>query len=193
MPAATRDRILEAGARLLWRQGYNGTGVKQIVQEAGAPFASLYHFFPGGKEQLAVEAVRWSGRHYAAVVAGVLVGEDDVVEAVRRGFADAGRTLVTTGYEDACPIATVALETSNTSDPIRLACAEVFDSWIDGLAAWFGSHGAAAADARRLSLTFLMLLEGGFIFSRAGRTTEPLDVAGETMAELTRAATPPRH
>ena len=51
--AATRDRIVDASAELFRRQGYNATGVKQIVTEAQAPFGSLYHFFPGGKEQLA--------------------------------------------------------------------------------------------------------------------------------------------
>ena len=47
-----------------------GTGVKQIVAEAGAPFGSLYHFFPGGKEELGAETIRRSGFLY-----GLLLGE----------------------------------------------------------------------------------------------------------------------
>ena len=45
----TRDRILYATAELFRRQGYAGTGLKQVVAEAQAPFGSLYHHFPGGK------------------------------------------------------------------------------------------------------------------------------------------------
>jgi AcrR family transcriptional regulator len=48
----TRERIVDASAELFRRQGYSATGVKQIVEAAQAPFGSLYHFFPGGKEQL---------------------------------------------------------------------------------------------------------------------------------------------
>ena len=61
MPSETRERILETSGELFRRQGYMGTGVKQIVEEAGAPFGSLYHFFPGGKEELGAETIRRSG------------------------------------------------------------------------------------------------------------------------------------
>ena len=70
MGAETRERILESSAELFRRQGYVGTGVKQIVAEAGAPFGSLYHFFPGGKEELGAETIRRAGRLY-----GLLLGE----------------------------------------------------------------------------------------------------------------------
>jgi AcrR family transcriptional regulator len=49
----TKERLLKAGAQLFGRQGLAGTGIKQILAEAGAPFSSLYHHFPGGKEELA--------------------------------------------------------------------------------------------------------------------------------------------
>ncbi|MEA2309123.1 MAG: hypothetical protein QOI65_1409, partial [Thermoleophilaceae bacterium] len=62
--AGTRERIVDTSAELFRRQGYAGTGVKQIVNEASAPFGSLYHFFPGGKEQLGEEVIRWSGQMY---------------------------------------------------------------------------------------------------------------------------------
>ena len=45
-------------------------------------------------------------------------------------FAGAAEHLVDTDYADACPIATIALEVSSTSEPMRLACADVFESWI---------------------------------------------------------------
>ena len=53
MAAGTKERIVNASAELFRRQGYTGTGLKQVVAEADAPFGSLYHFFHGGKEQLA--------------------------------------------------------------------------------------------------------------------------------------------
>ena len=55
MAAGTRERILGVSAEIFRRQGYEGTGLKQIVTAAKVPFGSLYHFFPGGKEQLGAE------------------------------------------------------------------------------------------------------------------------------------------
>ena len=57
----TRERIVSASADLMCRQGYEATRVKAIVTAAGAPFGSLYHFFPGGKEQLGAETI-FTGR-----------------------------------------------------------------------------------------------------------------------------------
>jgi AcrR family transcriptional regulator len=57
--AATKQRIVDATAECFRRQGYAGTGLKQIATEADAAFGSLYHFFPGGKEELGGEVIRW--------------------------------------------------------------------------------------------------------------------------------------
>ena len=55
MAVTTRERIVEAGAMLFRRQGWSGTGMKQIAAAAAAPFGSIYHFFPGGKDELSAE------------------------------------------------------------------------------------------------------------------------------------------
>jgi len=184
MPAETKDRIVGAGAELFRRQGYTGTGVKQIVAEANAPFGSLYHFFPGGKEQLAAEVIRFSGGMYAQVVVEAIAPAKDPLHLVELFFGGAARHLRETNYEDACPIATVALEVASTSEPLRQATAEVFEAWIAGLAASLRSVGVAEDKSRELSVAMLLSLEGAFVLSRAGRTTEPLEVAGRAMAQV---------
>src|SRR5205807_4161922 len=113
------------------RQGYTGTGLKQIVAEAEAQLGSLYHFFPGGKEQLGVEVVKWSGLRYQRLVEGFMVAAPDVVTGVRNVCAGAAETLRQTGYADACPIETIALEVASTNEPLRRATADVFESWIE--------------------------------------------------------------
>src|SRR5581483_1290035 len=139
----TKQRIVDATAEGFRRQGYMGTGLKQIAAEADAAFGSLYHFFPGGKEELGAEVIRWSGRMYMQL------------------FID------------------VALEESSVSEPLREACADVFESWLSSATEYFAGAGIDRAEARRLAWQMLSLLEGAFIFSRAMRTTEPILLAGE--------------
>jgi AcrR family transcriptional regulator len=130
MRTNTKERIVNSSATLFRRQGYSASGVKQIVAEAEAPFSSLYHFFPRGKDQLAGEVIRSSGLSFQELVEGVFDAAPDILTGVHDCFAGAAETLRQTNYADACPIATVALEVASTNEPLRLATAEVFESWI---------------------------------------------------------------
>lgn len=179
MPASTKDRIMETTAELFRRYGYTGTGLKQILAEANAPFGSLYHFFPDGKAQLGQEVVRRSGLMYQELVEAVFDAAPDVVTGTRDCFAGAAETLRQTDYSDACPIETVALEVASTNEPLRIATADVFGGWIASGAERFAAAGIPAARARELAIAFICALEGAFVLCRAMRTTEPLEVAGE--------------
>jgi AcrR family transcriptional regulator len=187
---ATKDRILDATSELFRRQGYVGTGVKQIVAAAGAPFGSLYHFFPGGKEQLGAEVIRTSGALYGELIDVFFLPAPDPVTATRNFFAGAAETLRQTDYADACPIATVALEVASTNEPLREATADVFEGWIAKASGRMVESGIAAEDARPLAIVLIALLEGAFLLCRALRTTDPLDVAGAAAAAAVAAAWP---
>jgi AcrR family transcriptional regulator len=162
--------------------------MKQIAAESEATFGSIYHFFPGGKDELSEEVVRVSGRMYAVMLAPVLAEAPDPVTGVRDFFQGAARTLRDTDYADACPIATIALEVASTNDRLRLATADVFEGWIAGCAAYFERAGIASQEARELAVGMLSLLEGAFIFCRAKRDTEALDVAADLFAGRVEAA-----
>jgi AcrR family transcriptional regulator len=179
----TRERIVGASAQLMRLQGYNATGIKQIVTAAQAPFGSIYHHFPGGKEQLGAEAIRASGKRYEQLIEAVFDPAADLPTAVRMFFAGAAEHLAETDYADACPIATVALEVSSSSEPIRLACADVFESWIAAGMPRFTDAELPDTTARELVIAMICALEGAFVLARTSRSTEPLRVAGELTAQ----------
>ena len=58
MAKDTSARMIEATARMLQHRGYHGTALSDILEASGAPRGSLYFHFPGGKDQLAIEATR---------------------------------------------------------------------------------------------------------------------------------------
>jgi AcrR family transcriptional regulator len=184
----TKDRILFASAELFRRHGYTGTGLKQVVAQAEAPFGSLYHFFPGGKEQLGEEVVRTSGAFYLQLWHAIADPAPDPVTAIEDFFAGAAQTLVDTDYADACPIATIALEVASKHETLRVATADVFTSWIDAITADLEAAGLDRPTARRLGVATLCGLEGAFVLARACRSTEPLEVAGAAAADDVRSA-----
>ncbi|TDZ45058.1 TetR/AcrR family transcriptional regulator [Mycobacteroides franklinii] len=183
MPADTRDRIVAATCELFRRQGMTGTGLKQIARSAGAPFGSIYHFFPGGKAQLADEAIRASGAMYRDLVLAIFdQGGPDLASTIRTAFAAAAENLIATDYADACPIATIALEVASTDDALRRATADVFTDWIEQGAERIAGSGLPPEARRSVILGFITSLEGAFVLSRALRSPEPLLAAGETVA-----------
>lgn len=174
----TKDRILDTTAELFKRYGYTGTGLKQIVADANAPFGSVYHHFPGGKAELGEAVIRRSGQMYLELVLSVFDSAPDLLGAVDAVFAGAAAVLRETDYIDACPIATVALEVASSNEPLRIATADVFESWIAAAAARCAAGGIAADQARTVAIVIIELLEGGFLLSRAARNTDALDAAG---------------
>lgn len=170
----TRERILFATAELLRRQGYYGTGLKQVVAEAQAPFGSLYHHFPGGKEQLAEEVIRAGGAFFEALVLAIYDEQPTAEASVRAVFEGAAETLTTTEFQDACPIATVALEVASTNDVLRRATEKVFERWTVAL--------TERLDDRDAALAVISALEGAFVLCRARRSVEPMLAAGEMAA-----------
>jgi AcrR family transcriptional regulator len=184
----TRERILDSSGELFRRQGYMGTGVKQIVAEAGAPFGSLYHFFPGGKEELGAATIRRSGLLYGLLLGEYAGPEVELVAGIRAFFEGAAETLRETDYADACPIATVALEVSSTNEELREACADVFEGWVAGGTERFVAEGISRERARELVIQTIAALEGAFVLSRALRSTEPVELAGAMVADSIEAA-----
>ncbi len=183
-PPTTRERIVYAGAELFRRQGYAGTGIKHIAVHADATLGSVYHFFPGGKDQLADEVLRTAGSFFLALYEAIAAAAPDLPSAVRDFFAGAAETLETTGYADACPIATVAGDIASTNPLLRETTADVFESWLAALAEDAVEAGIAAEQARRLALGVLALLEGAFLLSRSLRSLEPMAACGEAAVGL---------
>jgi AcrR family transcriptional regulator len=184
----TRERIVSAASALFMQQGLSASGLKAIAEQGTCTIGSLYHFFPGGKSELAAATLRQSGLAYQELVAAVLGAAPDVVTGTRECFAAAAENLRASGYADACPIATVALEVVSSDEELRVVIDEVFGGWLDALTQLYVAGGIAPARARELATIFLAALEGGFLLCRVARDVTPMAVLGETVAQLVAAA-----
>jgi AcrR family transcriptional regulator len=184
VPPSTRDRIIEASSALFMQRGLPASGLKQIATESGATIGSLYHFFPGGKQELAAETLRASGEAYEALVGAVFDAEPDIVRGVQACFAEAAANLRVNDYADACPVATVALEVASSDEHLRTVTAGVFERWLAGARHRFEAAGIGSRRAAELSTMLIAALEGGFLLSRVAKNTAPLDAIGRVMTEL---------
>ncbi len=180
----TRERLLDAAGELFRQRGYAATGVKAILDAADAPYGSLYHHFPGGKEELGAAVLRAQGDAYRQLVESYFTVGDDLAATTAAFFEEGAAILESTGFADLCPVATVAGEVAATSEPMRLAAADAFASWTQVLADRAVEEGIDRARAGALAAELFCMTEGALLLGRVVRDGEPVRVAGRAAAAL---------
>ncbi len=155
--------------------------MKDVVAASGAPIGSLYHHFPGGKNQIAREALVNAGAAYALIIPTVMAPFDDLGEAVEATFAEVATDMAGTGFANMCPVGSVAAEIAETVEELRDASAEIFTGWLDGGTAYFVARSVPPDVARDVTVALIAALEGAFILARTLRDVEPLVTAGRVL------------
>lgn len=177
-----RQDAIEAAVRLFRSQGYSATGLSQLLEESGAPKGSFYFHFPGGKEQLALEALTVFGEEIRSRIARRAASLGDDVPAFIRAMFDAtAKELETSDYTAGCVAANLGSEMSSGNRPIADAVTAVIRSWVeaiaDGVASRFETRDAAIAYAS----TVMASLSGMRTMARAQRSTAMFGAIAEVL------------
>jgi TetR/AcrR family transcriptional regulator, lmrAB and yxaGH operons repressor len=180
----TRERLLHAAATLFRSQGYAATGLSQVLAEGGAPKGVLYFHFPGGKEQLAAEAVALTGRQLCEAISGTLAAAPSPAAGIGQIAKLFGQALEASDFREGCPVATVALDASGGSEAIRASCEGAYRSWADVLERHFLDHGVAGEEAQPLATFALASFEGALLLARVHRNVSPLYTVSATLADM---------
>ncbi|MFF5453181.1 TetR/AcrR family transcriptional regulator [Streptomyces sp. NPDC012950] len=177
----SRERIVAGAADMISRRGLSATSIREMAKHAQAPLGSTYHYFPEGKQQLATEAVRYTGEWVARSLRKELAAGP---AAGLRAFLALWRGIVVdTDFHAGCPVLAVAIEEPPADEvpPALAAAAEVFDQWEGLLADSLREHGADAEQAAQVATLIVAAVEGTVALCRAKRSTDPLD---RTAAQL---------
>jgi len=168
--------LLLGGARqLLAEKGYAGMELRDVAERGKAPRGSIYHHFPGGKTQLAVEAAELEGTEIRALIERSL--ESHGVRGTLARFGEIFRRRVKDHPERlGCPVAAAAL--ARPEDPeLAAAATAAFQSWEKPIAAALRDEGVSAKRAETFAGLVVSTVEGALIRARAAGSTEPLDSA----------------
>ena len=180
--SAAREQMLESAIFLMRQAGLSAAGINQIVEESGSPKGSVYHYFPGGKNQLVAEALSLYGRRVADAFEARLASKKEPGQKVRALFALIAERLRAADFDASCAAGAVALDVGKGNEALRAVVANVMASWQAIVAA----HLPMRTRARSASFAGLVIsaIEGGYIRGRAERSTQPLTEAGEWLAAI---------
>jgi AcrR family transcriptional regulator len=172
--ADSRGLLVAGAADMISRRGLNATSVRELAKHTRAPLGSTYYYIPGGKFDLATEAVRWADDLTVRTLtkelrAGPIAG--------LQAFLALWRQVVTgSEFHAGCPVLAVSVEDlpDDQAAP-RQAAAAAFGNWTTLLAASLREHGAAEPDAQRIATLIVAAVEGTVAMCRAQRSITPLD------------------
>jgi len=132
-----KHNLLDEGVALLMRQGYHGTGLKEILDAVNIPKGSFYNYF-GSKENFAAEVIV----HYITPYLNQLnqylnESEGNAVAALNRYIEESIAELERTDFKGGCLLGNLMGELSDTSDLCRMALQNALNDyrnvWEEGL------------------------------------------------------------
>jgi TetR/AcrR family transcriptional repressor of lmrAB and yxaGH operons len=167
----TRDRMLLSAVTLLRERGRNGVTLDAVLAHSGAPRGSIYHHFPGGRDQLVLEAAQLGSDFIAAMIDQAGADPDLALDR----FVDFWKqSLVRSDFRAGCPIVAVVVDGQERPELDALAD-DAFKRWSEGLIGMLTQRGIDADEAARVASATISAIEGAVILCRVQRSTDPLD------------------
>jgi TetR/AcrR family transcriptional repressor of nem operon len=175
-----RDRILAAGLKVMFRHGYIGASVRDIVAEAPAPQGSFTNHFRS-KEEFARAVLDRYFDNLKALVAQTLGDESRTPrERLRRYLDLITERLAKDGFNRGCLIGDFSLEAAPQSELLRERLAAIFAEWRSSFAACI-AEGQFAGEivptfaSEELAEFLLASWEGAILRMKVERSAEPLE------------------
>jgi TetR/AcrR family transcriptional regulator, transcriptional repressor for nem operon len=175
---ATRARIVERTAELIFERGVAGTSIEDVRKSAAVSGSQMAHYFRD-KQELTREVIASRRRHVMAFHTQSPLGALDSIEALQ-AWADACVADIDTVYrQGGCVYGSLAGELVEADDDIHGDLAAGYDQWIelfrDGLTA-MRRRGELRPDAdpRHLAVALVAAHQGGATVTHATGSPEPL-------------------
>lgn len=145
---ASHERIVDAASRAIRRSGYDGTGVADIMKEAGLTHGAFYAHF-ASREAMLAEAADRAGAESNAFAASVVaaVPPDQALQALMQVYLSKEHLE---SIETGCPISALGSEMPRQSPEVRSAATRRIKEMIDLIARQFPDWGQPGAHERAL-------------------------------------------
>ncbi|MFZ2158481.1 MAG: TetR/AcrR family transcriptional regulator [Bradyrhizobium sp.] len=177
-PVSDRADLLPLLAEVFRAHGYEGATLSLLGDATGLGKGSLYHFFPGGKAQMAAEVLAEIDRWFEVNIFAPLRTSDHPARAIAT-MIGAVDSYFHSGQR-VCLVGVIALGASR--DMFAVQVQGYFIRWNDALAHVLGRSGLSARVARRRSTDALVTIQGALVLARALGDSR---IFGQTMADLT--------
>ncbi|MFC0409000.1 TetR/AcrR family transcriptional regulator [Roseomonas elaeocarpi] len=160
---AEREDTLAPLTEVFREHGYEGATLALLGKATGLGRGSLYHFFPGGKDEMVSAVLAEIDGWFEARIFAPLLSDDSPDQAIDAMF-DAVSGYFRSGRR-VCLMGTLAL--GEGRDRFAAAVSRYFARWIGALTGALQRRGLDAAAALALSEEVVTGLQGAIVLARA--------------------------
>lgn len=176
---STRDHLIDVGLGLMHQNGYNATGLSDILKAADVPKGSFYHHFESKEDFAAAALERYTsheGEHAIAILRDL---RTPPLQRLKRYFSDLVKAHGQKARISGCMMGRFSLEMAAESPRLRKQISTTFVLWQHKIAAAIQEaverkELPANTDAELLAGFLLNSWEGALLRSQAEKSNAPL-------------------
>lgn len=178
----SRNKMVQSAATLIGAQGMNATSFSDVLADSGAPRGSIYFHFPGGKRELAKDAIRLTSEQ---ILAHMQKSEATSPSQVLRHFVALFQHVVEASDGAAgCAVAGVTIDVPSSDEELLHEARQAFHSWTTCLAQQLESVGIKKKRAESIAVIAVASVEGALILCRAEGGPAPLNAVANQLQVL---------
>jgi AcrR family transcriptional regulator len=174
--------MVQSAASLIGAQGLNATSFSDVLADSGAPRGSIYFNFPGGKRELAKDAIRLTSEQ---VVAHMRANAGSTASEVLQHFVALFQHVVeATDGAAGCAVAGVTIDVPASDVELLSEARRAFHSWVTLVAEQLTNVGVEPERAIGVATTAVASVEGALILCRAEGGRAPMDAVAQQLRQL---------
>lgn len=179
-----KQRMIDKAVVLLARKGLQRASFSEVLEASGAPRGSLYHHFPGGKNELVLAAMNEASRRALAALESF---KGQPADKVAGAFCAIWASVLTRSrLEAGCAVVAVTL--ASDSLELRKRAGEIFKGWRALLSRMLAEGGIPPGRADGLAASLIAACEGAVAVARAENSLTPFELVVSEQLRAVKAA-----
>lgn len=180
----TKSLIIEVATKLFQQKGYKGVGLNEILKTCNISKGSLYHHFPNGKEELLIACLQSLNEEITKDIVDIFNQYPTTQEATNAMISKLINNFEKEGTLTGYTFSSMVSEMATLSDPVRNACAQLYQEIQDIYMEKLEADGFSKDKAHSLALMMTASIEGGMMLCLTQKASEPLKIISQLLPKM---------
>lgn len=185
-----RQAMVATAARWLPQRGMAAVNLIEVARAVNAPRGSMYHYFPGGRDQLLQEALALGSKSGLRMINKAAEAASTPQEFIRNIFRTGARQLNGDAFSGGCPVGAAVLSCETQDAAFKLELQQSFAQWEVAIAQALTTLGITSkSQAKTLARCTLIAYEGALMCAKGTRDDKVFKTASCMVESMLDAST----
>lgn len=158
----SQDELMLGFLEVFRKVGYDGASLEALASASGLKKSSLYHRFPGGKKQMAIEMLKFAGQWVGTNITGILREDGNPRKRLKSALKNIDQLY--SGGQSACILRALSMDAG--LDLFSQLIHGAFEDWINGFAKLAVDFGFSLKESKKIAEDVVIKIQGSLIVGR---------------------------